>query len=608
VETSWEDVNKRRHRVPEATLEAILAALGGLDRPRPPGDAEGPLLVRLGAALPAGAGGMVRTEDGAEVQVRGGSRARLPLGQHRLLLASGSERPLIVTPARCHLPAGLRAWGWAAQLYSVRSQRNWGMGDLGDLGELARWSAGLGAGVMLLNPLHYSTPVAPVPASPYSPSSRRFRDPLYLRVEGVPGAAEALGGELDVLQRSAAALRQAPLIDRDAVFALKLGALRRVWEHVEPRDAEGLDAWRATQGADLDAFGTWCALAEEHGANWRAWPAELQHRDSRAGGREAARLATRARFHVWLQWQVDRQLGEAGREIPLLHDLAIGVDPGGADAWLWPDAVARGIHVGAPPDLFNTRGQDWGIAPFDPWGLRAAAYRPFADTLRACLRGAGGLRIDHVMGLSRLFWIPPGASPADGAYVRYQAADLFDVLALESVRAQAFVVGEDLGTVEPAVRAAMRAQDVLSYRLLWFEERPPRRWPRRALGAVSTHDLPTVAGVWTGADIRAQLQAGTEPDVDRNAALRVKLARLARLPRDAGVEAAVLGAYRALAAAPSALLLATLEDALAVEARPNLPGTVPPQWPSWSVPLPRTVEELRDLSLPRRIAELLAAR
>jgi 4-alpha-glucanotransferase len=321
--------------------------------------------------------------------------------------------------------------------------------------------------------------------------------------------------------------------------------------------------------------------------------------------REAERLAGRARFHVWLQWLVDRQLAAAGEAVPLLHDLAIGVDPGGVDSWLWPGVVAAGIHVGAPPDLFNTLGQDWGIAPFDPWALRAAGYRPFADTLRACVRGAGGLRIDHVMGFSRLFWIPPGASPDEGAYVRYPADDLFDVLALESTRARAVVVGEDLGTVEPAVRRHMRTRDVLSYRLLWFEEKPPRAWPRRALGAVSTHDLPTVAGVWTGEDLRAQQRAGTEPDAELNAELRTRLATMAGLADDAPVEEAVLAAHRLLAEAPCAVVLATLDDALAVVERPNMPGTTPERWPSWSRPLPHRLEAIRELPLPRRVAELL---
>ncbi len=606
VETSWQDVNGERHDVPEATLEALLGVLGGLDAAAPP-QHTGPLMARAGAPLGEAvpAGGVVVTEQGEEL---GDPAAVLPAGYHRLLGGGGAERALVASPGRCHLPAGLRTWGWAVQLYSLRSAAGWGMGDYADLAELARWSRRLGAGVLLLNPLHFAAPVAPVPPSPYSPSSRRFRDTLALRVEDVPGAVEALGAELEQLQRAAAGLRQAPLVDRDAVFDLKSRALSAIWERTRERAAAELDAWRAEQGPDLDAFGVWCALAEVHGGSWHDWPAELQQRDSAAVTREAERLRDRARFHVWQQWLVDRQLAAAGAELPLLHDLAIGVDPGGVDAWLWPGAVARGVHVGAPPDLFNTLGQDWGIAPFDPAGLRAAGYAPFVQTMRACLRGAGGLRIDHVMGLSRLFWIPPGATPQEGAYVRYPADDLFDLLALESVRAGAIVVGEDLGTVEPEMRRQMAARDVLSYRLLWFEEGPPPCWPERALAAVTTHDLPTVAGVWTGADLHAQREAGTAPDEARNAELRDRLAAAAGLDAEASVEDAVLGAYRALAGAPSAVVLATLEDALAVEGRPNMPGTTPDRWPSWRVPLPRRLDELPGLPLPRRIAEVLARR
>ena len=605
VETSWDDVNGQRHEVPAATLEAILDVLGARDGSTPDAEA-GPIVVRAGASLPASVrpGSLVRTEQGDEARLAPASPA-LPLGYHRLQQQGGAERELIVTPDRCHLPDDLRTWGWAVQLYSLRSSRSWGTGDYGDLRDLARWSAGLGAGVLLLNPLHFAGPARPVPSSPYSPSSRRFRDPLSLRVEDVPGAREALGGDLERLERAGARLRDQPLIDRDAVFALRMGALGRIWEHTRSAAADQLTGWRAEQGADLDAFGVWCALAEEHGPTWRDWPAELRHRDSPAVAVDADRLRDRALFHVWLQWLVDRQLAAAAAELPLLHDLAIGVDPGGVDAWLWPGAVAGGVHVGAPPDLFNTRGQDWGIAPFHPWGLRTAGYRPFVDTIRGCLRGAGGLRIDHVMGLSRLFWIPPGAAPTEGAYVRYPSGDLFDLLALESVRARAFVVGEDLGTVEPAVREEMAARDILSYRLLWFEQAAPSRWPRRAVAAVTTHDLPTVAGVWTGADLRDQEEAGTTPDPEQSARLQVRLAELAGLGEGADTEDAVVGAHQALAAAPSCVLLATLEDALAVERRPNLPGTTADRWPSWSIPLPHTLEELVGLPLPRRLAAIL---
>jgi len=593
VETTWEDFEKRRHRVPDESLAAILDVLGaGSGEPR----AEGPLVVRRGRLAALDVGGTLQTEAGAERALPAGPLPHdLPLGYHRLLLPGGSERAVIVGPGRCHLPEGLRTWGLAVQLYSLHSARSRGIGDLGDLRELARWARGLGAGLLLLSPLHLSSPVPPLTPSPYSPGSRRFRDPLYLDVDEVAPGAAAMPPP-----------REGALIDRDAVLREKLALLWQAWQGFE--GAPELDAWRREQGPELEAFGVYCALAERHGGGWRAWPEELRDRHSPAVARAAAELRDRAGFHVWLQWLLDRQVGAACAELPLLHDLAIGVDPGGVDAWLRPEVFAEGVYVGAPPDLFNSRGQDWGVVPFDPWRLRAAGYAPFAEVIRASLRGGGGLRVDHVMGLSRLFWVPAGASPAEGAYLRYPAPDLFEVLALESVRARALVVGEDLGTVEPAVREELAARDILSYRLLWFEPGRPRDYPERALAAVTTHDLPTVAGLWSGSDLRDQEAAGTAPDPAGVRALREHLGRVAGLPEDAGVEAAVLGAYRALAEAPSAVLLATLEDILLVPTRPNLPGTTAERWPSWSMPLPAAVEEIVREPRAERVAELLSRR
>ena len=602
VDPAWEDFEGRCRAVPSETLAAILDVLGAGSRGSPRRTA-GPMVLRQGETPPV-ARGVLRLEDGGERVVGGRLPGDLPLGYHSLLLPGGRRRAVVVSPGRCHLPADLRGWGWAVQLYAMRSERSWGIGDLGDLRDLARWSAGaLGTGLLLLNPLHHSSPVPPIPASPYSPGSRRFRDPLWLRVEDVPGAS-ALGSELLALAAAGHHLNALPRIERDHVFRLKMDALARI--HASAPAPPELDAWRASQGGDLDAFGTWCALAEVHGPGWRSWAAPLQDRWSREVAAEASRLRPRAEFHVWLQWLVDRQLAAASAEVPLLHDLAIGVSSEGADAWLWREQMATGVHVGAPPDLFNSRGQDWGIAPFDPWRLRAADYRPFVETMRACMRSAGGLRVDHVMGLSRLYWIPPGGSPLEGAYVRFPARDLFLLLALESHRAGALVVGEDLGTVEPSVREAMAEHDVLSYRLLWFEREPPSAWPERALAAVTTHDLPTVAGLWTGADLAAQERAETSPDGPATAELRERLRAMAGLEPDAPVDAAVLGAYAALASAPSALLVATLDDALAVEERPNMPGTTAERWPSWSLPLPATLEQLMREPRARSIAALLS--
>jgi 4-alpha-glucanotransferase len=605
VATSWRDAHHRPHRVAADTLEAVLAVLGAGDGAAAPPEA-GPLVATRGEAL-ALPRGEVLLEGGGSLRVSGALPPDIPLGYHRLRCDGGEQRTLIVGPGRCHLPAGLRAWGWAVQLYAVHSARSWGMGDLGDLGELARWARGLGAGLLLLNPLHYSTPRPPVQPSPYSPGSRRFRDPIWLRVEDVPGAAAVLGAELDALAGAARSAGGGVRIDRDAVLGAKLAGLRRVWEQQSHAGAAwaAFAGWRREQDADLEDFGAWCALAEVHGTRWRDWPAALQSRGSAEFAAARAGVAHRAGFHIWLQWLVQRQVEAAGAELPLLHDLAIGVDPDGVEAWLHAGVLAASVHAGAPPDLFNALGQDWGILPFDPWRLRAAGYAPFAATLRACMRGGGGLRVDHVMGLSRLFWVPPGGTPLDGTYVRYPARDLLEILALESVRAGALVVGEDLGTVEPRTRRELAARDILSYRLLWFETAPPRRWPERALAAVTTHDLPTVAGLWTGSDLRDQEAAGTAPDAAGNAALRRRVGALTGLPADAPASQAVLATYAALAQAPCMLLVATLEDLLAVERRPNMPGTTAARWPSWSVPLPRPLDAVVAEPRAAQLARLL---
>jgi 4-alpha-glucanotransferase len=320
----------------------------------------------------------------------------------------------------------------------------------------------------------------------------------------------------------------------------------------------------------------------------------------------AAAHAGRVRFHCWVQWLLDEQLARAARGVRLVQDLPIGVDPGGADAWIWQDVFAPGVSVGAPPDLFNRRGQDWGLPPLVPARLRAADYRPFIETVRASMRHGGGLRIDHVMGLFRLFWIPAGRPPAEGAYVRYPADDLLGIVALESQRAGAIVVGEDLGTVEEGTSERLRERGVLSCRVAWFGPETPAEFPELALGAITTHDLPTVAGVWSGADVARQRAVGLEPDASE--ALRDRLAAVAGVSAGAALADAVRGAHRALGASPSALVAATLEDALHVEERPNLPGTST-ECPNWRLALPQPLEDICvDLRVQEVAAILSAAR
>ena len=590
----WQDA-------PAETVEAILAAMGASDDTPP--DGAGVIVTHPGEGRRLPGRGTLRAEDGGELTVHDGCLPPdLPLGYHTFTSdEGGGETTVVVSPGRCLLPP-VPAWGWAAQLYAARSTSSWGIGDLADLRRLAAWSSReLGAGLVLLNPLHAALPDVPQTASPYFPSSRRFRNPVYLRVEDVPGAAQ-LGADGEKLAAAGRALNADRRIDRDAVYRLKIEALERIWEGFGGDAA--FDDFCVAEGASLEDYATFCALSEDLGRPWSSWPAEYRHPAGPAVAAYRRDRRHRVRFHQWLQWLVDEQLARAGAELPLVFDLAVGVDPAGADAWLWQDVLVRDVAVGAPADEFNTQGQNWGVPPFDPWRLRADAYRPFVETVRAALRHGGGMRLDHVMGLFRLFWVPQGARPADGMYVRYPAADLLDIVALESHRAGAYVVGEDLGTVEDQVRSELAARHVLSYRVLWFESDPPERLPVNALAAVTTHDLPTVAGLWTGSDLDAQRALDLAPNEEGTAATRARLRARAGVADDAPVEEVVVAAYRALAAAPSLLLTATLEDALAVEERPNMPGTVD-EWPNWAIALPKPLEHVEADPLPPRVAQPL---
>ncbi len=364
-------------------------------------------------------------------------------------------------------------------------------------------AGGSGAGFLLVNPLNAVALGAPQEPSPYFPASRRFGNPVYLQVEAIPGAQSA---DRQAASSAGAELNGRPGIDRDEVWRIKRPVLEQILDRGGPEDA--FLAWRAEQGPALEQFATWSALADRYGNSWVDWPAQFRRPDNPAVRHFQQQQEDAVTFHAWLQWQLHRQLGEAAHRLRIVQDLPIGFDPHGADAWAWQNLIAFDATVGAPPDQFNAAGQDWGLPPFIPWRLREAGYQPFIDSVRATMTAAGGLRIDHVMGLFRLWWIPRGADATGGAYVRYPAHDLLDIIALESVRAAAVVVGEDLGTVEAGVREAMQERGLLSYRLLWFEEERPSRWPVSAMGAISTHDLPTVAGLSSGADLANQRAGG----------------------------------------------------------------------------------------------------
>lgn len=628
IATSFTDAAGRRYVVSEATLEAVLEAMG----PAPAPTAWPPVVVaRTGRQVtwrpPEGEPATLVLETGQERPLPAELPGDLPPGWHRVQGRTGATT-LVVAPGRCHLPAELegggRAWGWAAQLYAVRSRASWGIGDLGDLAGLLAATAPLGAGFALLNPLHAAMPTEP---SPYNPSSRVFRNPLYLHIEDVPelaGLDPRDRARVEALARAGQTLLDKDRIDRPAVYRLKDEALRLAQAALgrAPGRRDGLAAYRAAT-PNLERFATFCALQHVHGQDWRTWPAAYRHPGRPEVGAFGEQHHLEVAYHAWLQWLLDEQLAAVRPgwgQLGVVNDLAIGFAPDGFDAWSFQDELAAGMSVGAPPDPLGPRGQDWGLPAFVPDRLTAGGYAPFAQTIRAGMAHAAGLRIDHVMGLFRLFWIPEGAEPAQGTYVRYPADDLLGVLALESAAAQALVVGEDLGTVEPGVRERLAAEGVLSYRLAWFEHGPDdgrRRaadYPRLALAATTTHDLPTVAGFFSGTDIDHLYDIGVAtpggPEQADQEAQRESLCRLLEeegllAPDERSVPAIVAALYGFLARTPSMLVAATLEDAVESHDRPNVPGTID-QRPNWSLPLPVPLDDLAADPRVRRLAGILS--
>src|SRR5215211_6093080 len=624
IATSFTDAASRHYEVSEATLRCVLEAMG----PAPEPTAWPPVVVtRTGRSgswrPPEGEPVSLVLESGEERQLPAELPGDLPPGRHRLE-GRGGATTLVVAPGRCHLPPALegggRAWGWAAQLYAARSRSSWGIGDLGDLAELLATTAPLGARFALLNPLHAAQPAEP---SPYNPSSRVFRNPLYLRVEDVPGLGPDDRARVEALAGAGRDLLDQDRIDRPAVYQLKDTVLRLAYGSLAglPARQAGLAAYRGAT-PNLERFAIFCALQHVHGPDWRDWPAPLRH----PGRPEVATFGERHHdevgYHAWLQWLLDEQLAavpSTPEGLGVLNDLAIGFAPNGFDAWSFQDELATGISVGAPPDPLGPHGQDWGLPAFVPDRLAAGGYEPFAQTIRAGMAHAAGLRVDHVMGLFRLFWIPDGVEPAQGTYVRYPADDLLGVLALESATAQALVVGEDLGTVEPGVRERLAAENVLSYRLAWFEHgtdggrRRAADYPRLALAATTTHDLPTVAGFFTGSDLEHLCDIGVAtPGGNAQADQEAQRASLCQLLEDEGllapgersVPAIVAALYGFLTRTPSMLVAATLEDAVEAHDRPNVPGTID-QRPNWSLPLPVALDDLAADPRVRRLAGIL---
>jgi 4-alpha-glucanotransferase len=589
VATSYRDWHGRPVQVADGTLEAIVHALdpaGPSPQPRAPGSRPGPVL----AGIP-----------------------------------------------------DTRSWGFSVQLYSVRSRQSWGHGDLGDLADLATWSGtDLGAGFLLINPLHAVEPRPPLSASPYLPMTRRFTSPLYLRVEDIPEYGTLTAGDRVRIDSLAAPLRtrnaSSELLDRDDVWRAKRAALEIIYRQplTATRQAQ-FDSYQAREGQPLADWALWCALAELHGPDWRRWPEPLREPRSAGVAAERTRLAGPARFHAWLQWLADAQLAAAqqaaraaGMGIGIIRDLAVGCHPGGADAWAWQHVLVPGMSVGAPPDEFNQRGQDWNQPPWHPQRLASDGYAPLAGLMGAGLRHAGGLRVDHVMGLLRLWWVPAGMRPDQGTYVRYDHQAMVGVLTGQAAAAGALAIGEDLGTVDPWIREYLAGQGVLGTSMLWFERGPdgaplpPGKWRRNCLAMVGTHDVPPVAAFVTGEQVELRSRLGL---LTRSyQAERAEAERAVAAWQDALAAEGLLTAgsrpspaeftracYAFLARTPALLLGVSLADAVGDRRPQNMPGTTT-EYPNWRIPLcdgegrAVSLDDLADSRDVRAVARAVADR
>lgn len=539
---------------------------------------------------------------------------------------------------------GGRSWGFAVQLYSLRSAGSWGHGDLHDLADLAAWSASdLGAGFVLVNPLHAAEPLPPVSASPYLPMTRRYTSPLYLRIEDIPEFGQLGARQREQISTLAAPLRgrntTSGLIDRDAVWAAKRQALQIIGE-VPLSDARRgqYQDFRQREGRALEEWAAWCALAEQHGPDWRRWPDDARDPARVLGSGLMQDAGSAAGFHAWLQWLADAQLAAAqraaraaGMRHGIITDLAVGAHPGGADAWAHQDLLVSGLSVGAPPDGFNQLGQDWAQPPWHPGRLAAAGARPLAELFGAALRHAGGVRADHVMGLMRLWCIPQDMTAGHGAYLRYDHHATVAALAGQAAQAGALAIGEDLGTVEPWVRRYLASRGILGTSMLWFERGaggaplPPARWRSSCMATVGTHDMPPAAAFLTGDQVRIRARLGllSQPeDAERHAAQQM-LARLLGALRSEGLLPAgsqqpdpgafTVALYGYLAKTPAALIGVSLAEAVGDRRPQNIPGTSD-QYPNWQIPLcdasghPVTLGDLADLPLVRAVARSAAGR
>ena len=528
---------------PATTRDALRAAIG---EPVPTSRL---LFVAAGTTVALQGRQQLFLEGGDDAGEVDTVRPDVPIGYHELQPLDGSPSTrLIVAPKRVRTAP--RGWGVAAQIYSLWRPQAWGIGDLADVRTLAKEIFNRGGNSLLLSPVHAPTLTAPHEASPYYPSSRQWLNPMLIPMEGVAPIANTPGA----------------LIDRSRVWPAMRRALLERFRRV------AIDApwrtWANERAADLNSFATWTALSERLGPRWQTWPEEFRRPNTPTLATLRATDAAFAEacdFHCWLQWLTRRTLDAVTTSSPvaIITDLAVGGSPDGADSWQHQDMMALDVSIGAPPDPFQLDGQTWGLPPFIPGQLRAAHYRPFVQIVRSAIRGASGLRIDHVMGLFRQFWIPADSSPSEGTYVQMPADDLLALVRLEAARADAFVIGEDLGNVEPSVRETLRASEMMGTKVWWFDS-DSGNWPASTLAMVTTHDLPTIAGVWRHTDGTSELAS-----------------KLQQTAPNATLTATAVALHRDIAASAATLCLATIEDLAGSDVRPNYPGTTVATHDNW---------------------------
>lgn len=548
--------------------------------------------------------GTLILEDGHHFQCQG--VVDLP-GYHILYTHDNQRRFVIAAPE--HLKVPERSWGWQIQLYSARSRGSWGIGDFRDLGLICRLAAAQQARCVQVSPVHAIAPIPWPQPSPYSPASRLFLNLLHVAPGEIYGAERV---DLTDLDRQGRALNEQRTIDRDTVWALKREALERIWEAIRNEPNVEFASWEQAQGENLRRFAIWSAITESlQDPDWRRWPAHLRRPDSRGVAEFASQNADRVRFHTWAQWVANVQYRDAcASGADVVADLAVGFDASSADAWAFQDLLEFDFEIGAPPDSHNTEGQRWGLPPFNPQRLIKADFAPFIEMVHSALQHAGSLRMDHVMQLWRLYWVPVHGGAAEGVYVYYPVDALLAILRLEAMRADAWIVGEDMGTVAAGVRETMAAIGMLGNRSAM--RTPVSDFPSLGVGTSSTHDQVTVAGLLTGSDVRDLKRIGKNADWNQIARVRKALCELAHISSDtpeeliseADIKAAVLERYRLLSSVPSVVVVVNIDDAAMVAERPNMPGTVD-SYPNWRIALPRPVEDIMTSDLTNDLVRLM---